>query len=100
MSHAEHVESLIGRNGEAQSAVETTPCFPPSSVPFTVTEVNHLGADTQVVSCHRYLVVFQPFVEQLTIFHTSGLVLPSSSSILRVLDLDLPHVSGMWQRGT
>ena len=29
------------------------------------------GADVQVVSCHRYLVVFHPFVEQLTVFHTS-----------------------------
>ena len=26
--HAEHVESLIGQNGDAQSAVEMTPCCP------------------------------------------------------------------------
>ena len=44
-----------------------------------------LGADAQVVSCHSY-VVFHPFVEQLTVFYISGLVL-ASSSILQVLDL-------------
>jgi len=27
--HAEHVESLIRRNGEARSTVEMTPCCPP-----------------------------------------------------------------------
>ena len=53
----------------------------------SVSEVNCSGDDAQVVSRHRYLVVFHPFVEQLTIFHTSGLVL-ASSSIFRVLDLD------------
>ena len=36
-------------------------------------EVNRSGGDAQVISCHRYLVVFHPFVEQLTVFHTSGL---------------------------
>ena len=50
----------------------------------SASEVNRSGGDAQVVSCHRYLVVFHPFVEQLTVFHTSGLVL-ASSSILRVL---------------
>ena len=50
----------------------------------SASQVNCSGADAQVVSCHRYLVVFHPFVEQLTFFHTSGLVL-ASSSILRVL---------------
>ena len=64
-----------------------------------ITEVNCSGADVQLISCHRYLVVFHPFVKQLTVFHTSGLVLPSSS-ILRVLNLDLHRVSGMCQRGT
>ena len=42
-------------------------------------EVNSSGGDMQVVSCHRYLVVFHSFVEQLTVFFTSGLVLASSS---------------------
>ena len=75
----------------------------------SASEVNSSGGDVQVISCHRYLVVFHPFVqilEQLTIFHTPGLVL-ASSSILRVLDLDLDldlHrdgiVSGTCQRGT
>ena len=31
----------------------------------SASEVNHLGANTQVVSCHRYLVVSHLFVEQL-----------------------------------
>ena len=48
----------------------------------------------QVVSHHRYLVVFRPFVEQLTIFHTSGLIL-ASFSIFRVLKLNL-HAIARW----
>ena len=56
----------------------------------SASKVNRSGPDVQVVSCHRYLIAFHPFVEQLTIFHTFGLVL-ASPSILRVLDLDL-HV--------
>ena len=31
----------------------------------SVSKVNHSGADVQVISCHCYLVVFHPFVEQL-----------------------------------
>ena len=80
------------RNGEARSAVEMMPCCPPP-IPLhgSASEVNSSSADTQVVSCHRY--AFHPIVEQLTVFHTSGLVL-ASSSILRVLDLDL-HRNGI-----
>ena len=33
----------------------------------STSEVNRSGGDVQVVSCHRYLVVFHPFVEQLTV---------------------------------
>ena len=58
------------------------------SVHESVSEVNRSVGDAQVVSCHRYLVVLHPFVEQLTVFHTSGLVL-ASSSIIQILDLDL-----------
>ena len=61
------------------------------SIHGSASEVYCLRGDVQVVSCHRYLVIFHPFVEQLTVFHTSGLVLVSSS-ILRVLDLNL-HVT-------
>ena len=57
------------------------------SVHGSTSGVNRSGDDDQVISCHRYLV-FHPFVEQLTVFHTSGHVL-ASSSILRVLNLDL-----------
>ena len=64
------------------------------SVHKSASEVNRSGGDVQVVSYHRYLVIFHPFVEQLTIFHTSGLVL-ASSSIFRVLDLDL-HTIVRW----
>ena len=49
------------------------------SVHNSASEVNRSSGDTQVVSRHRYLVIFHPFVEQLTVFHTSGLVLVSSS---------------------
>ena len=61
------------------------------SVHESASEVNCSGGDVQVVSRYRYLV-FRPFVEQLTVFHTSGLVL-ASSSIFRVLDLDLHSIT-------
>ena len=54
------------------------------SVDESASEVNRSGGDAQVVSCHHYHV-FHPFVEQLTVFHTSGLVL-ASSSMFRDLD--------------
>ena len=57
----------------------------------STTEVNRSGGNAQVVSCHGCLVVFHPFVKQLTVFHTSGLVL-TSSSILRVLNFDLHDI--------
>ena len=41
----------------------------------SASEVNHSDADTQVVSCHCYLVVFHPFAEQLTVFYISGVIL-------------------------
>ena len=64
----------------------------PLSVHESASEVNRSGGDAQVVSCHCYLVVFHPFVEQLTVFQASGLVL-ASSSIFRVLDLDLHAIA-------
>ena len=91
------------RNGEARSAVEMMLCCPPP-IPLhgSASKVNSLSADTQVISRHCYFVVFHPFVEQLTVFHTSGLIL-ASSSVLRVLELDLHRdgiVSSMCQTGT
>ena len=47
--HTEHMESLLGRNGEAQSAVKMMPCCPPPIPSRAVSEVNLSGADTQVV---------------------------------------------------
>ena len=41
----------------------------------SASEVNRSDADTQVVSCHCYLVVFHLFVEQLTVFYISGVIL-------------------------
>ena len=61
------------------------------SVHKSVSEVNCLGGDTQVVSRYHYLV-FRPFVEQLTVFHTTGLVL-ALSTFFRVLDLDLHAIT-------
>ena len=53
------------------------------SIYESVSKVNHSGGDAQVVSCHHCFVV-HPFVEQLIVFHTSELVLASSS----ILNLD------------
>ena len=55
------------------------------SVHESATKVNRSVGDAQVVSCDR-LSCLSSFVEQLTVFHTSGLVLVSSSISL---DLDL-----------
>ena len=38
-------------------------------------QVNHSGADVQVVPCHCYPVVFHPIVQQLPVLYISGLVL-------------------------
>ena len=81
------------QNDEARSTGEMTPCCLHLSVHESVSEVNCSGGDVQVVSHHCCIVVFHP-VEQLTVFHTSGLVL-ASSSIFRVLDLDL-HAIAHW----
>ena len=62
------------------------------SVHESASEVNCSGGDAQVISHHRYLVVFRPFVEQLIVFHTSGLVL-ALSSIFRVLELNLHAIA-------
>ena len=94
-----HIRCLSGAHGKFEMAMlkalvrqrRAVLCL---SVHESVSEVNHSGGDTQVVSCHRYLVGFHRFVEQLTVFHTSGLVL-ASSSIFRVLDLDL-HAIARW----
>ena len=59
------------------------------SVHESASEVNRSGGEAQVVSCHRHLV-FHPFVEQLIVFHTSGLVLASS---LIGASLSEPHTS-------
>ena len=65
------------------------------SVHGSASEVIRSGGDMQVISCPRYLVIFHPSVEQLTVFHTSGLILVSSS-ILRVLNLDLHATVARW----
>ena len=82
--HAEHMESLKWRSSKRCRDAAVLSAY---SVHGSASETIRSGADALVVSCHRYLVIFQPFVEQLTVFHTSGIVL--ASSILRVLDFDL-----------
>ena len=59
--HAKHVESSKwqstkrGRDDAMLSSAYL--------VHGSASEVNRLGADVQVIYCHRYLVVFHPFVE-------------------------------------
>ena len=43
----------------------------------SASEVNRLGADAQVISCHG-LLVFHPFVEQLTVFYISHVKLETA----------------------
>ena len=74
---AEHVESSKRRSSKrCRDDAVLSSAYP---IHGSASEVNRLGADAQVVSCHRYLAVFHPFIEQLTVFHISGLVLASSS---------------------
>ena len=62
----------------------------------SVSKVNCSGADAQVVSCHGYLVVFHPFVEQLTIFHISELV----QATFFILESSTLTASGKFRHGT
>ena len=34
----------------------------------SVSKVNRSGSDVQVISCHLYLAIFHPFVEQLAVY--------------------------------
>ena len=76
------------RKNKARSAVETTPCCPPP-IPFTGQRAKLIA---RVLTRNSFLVTFilSSFIlllnSQLTVFHTSGLVL--ASSILRILDLE------------
>ena len=77
--HAEHMESLKWRTSKHWR--DDAVLF--SAYPFTSQRDQSKiarGNDGQIVSCHCYLVVFHTFVEQLTVFHTSGRRLLSSES--------------------
>ena len=82
------------QNGEARSAVETTPCCP---LPIR-SRVSERSKSLRWWRASHFLSPLScrlsSSVEQLTVFHTSGLVL-ASSSIFRVLDLDL-HAITWW----
>ena len=60
--HTKHVESLIGQNGEARSAVETTPCCPlpiPSSgqrAKYRVKNTFHFPTYINVCLCLQLLM--------------------------------------------
>ena len=77
-----------------------------ASVHGSAGKVNRLGADVQVVSCHRYLVVFHPFVEQLTVFRTMYLWTRSSVDFCPQSSRPPSHhmrnciMSGTCQKGT
>ena len=90
--HVEHMES--SKMAKLEALARRRRAVLRLSIHKSASEVKRSGGDTQVISRHCYLVVFHPFVEQLTVFHTSGLVL-ASSSIFRVLDLDL-HAITQW----
>ena len=89
--HAEHMES--SKMAKLKALARQRRAVLHLSVHESASEVNRWGGDTQVVSCHRYLV-FHPIVEQLTAFRTSGLVL--ASSIFQVLDLDFHATVARW----
>ena len=80
--HAEHVKSSKWRSSKhCRDDAVLSSAYP---VHGSVSKANRSGADAQVVSCHRYLVVFHSFIEQLTVFHISGLVRASSSMLLHM----------------
>ena len=81
--HAKHIQSLKWQSSKhSRDNAVLSSAYP---IYGSASEVNRSGADVHVISCHRYLVVFHPFVEQLTIFHISGLIL-ALTSVLQVLD--------------
>ena len=104
--HAQHVESC--RSDEMVERVRddsvpplwslptATLCSPPCTyaVNRLASEVNPSGADPQVDFCHCYPVVFQPFVEQLTVFYCSGCVLKPA------VVLYLPSLPSRWHHST
>ena len=65
--HADQEESAKWRN-----MVILSSAYPTHQ---SVSEVNCSDADTQVISCHCHLVIFHLFVEKLTVFCISGLIL-------------------------
>jgi len=79
--HVPHVESRV-HTGQPEkwiveySALESPYCNVMLSSAYPIhgsaSKVNRSGANVQVVSCHHYLVIFHPIVEQLTV---SGRVL-------------------------
>lgn len=56
-------------------SLDNTMLFSAYPIHGSASEVNCSDANTQIVSCHHYLVVFHLFFEQLTVFCVSGLVL-------------------------
>ena len=97
MSQAEHIESCQTQHlcsgvslllhhavfclSHSSFTSQTTSLCETNPIHGSASGVNHSGADAQVVICHRYLVIFRLFVDQLSISYISGLVssLPSSS---------------------
>ena len=76
--HAEHVESSKWRSSKRERRRRAVLRL--SVHAGSASEVNRSVDDAQVVSRHR-LSCLSSFVEQLTFFHTSGLILASSQSI-------------------
>ena len=71
------------------------------SVYESVSEVNLSGGGVQVVSCHRYLVVFHLFVEQLTVsIHLDSFLRLLSSEISTSISMPSHDgiLSGMCQK--
>ena len=100
LPHAEHVESSKWRSSKRERRRCAVLRL---SVHGSASEVDRSVDDAQVVSRHR-LSCLSSFVEQLTFFHTSGLVLASSQSISSTSVSMLCAIagdgimSGTWQR--
>ena len=66
-THAQHVpHTEQEESSKWQSMVVLSYAYPAHQ---SVSEVNCSDADTQVISCHCYLVIFRLFVDQLTVIY-------------------------------
>ena len=91
------MKSLIGRRQNSKAWSRRHWLSSTYPIHRSADKVNRSGADAQVVSC--YSVIFHPFVERLTVFYISGLIL-QPAALLYPPSPPSQYISGTCQKGT